>query len=124
MYFTKYEKFSCDFSFIPEKIPWRHEEVRILITAGIEILRFLSRLLGDYTIGSDPKQCAVKAQKSPLISAIYRKKKPFHAGNDRHSSRIESPQRNRRKMFVQNRTSPTLVKKELKQRYVTHLERQ
>lgn len=42
MYFTKYEKFSCDFSFIPEKIPCRHEEVRILITTRIEILRFLT----------------------------------------------------------------------------------
>lgn len=42
MHFTKYEKFSCDFSFIPEKIPCRHEKVRILITAGIEILRFLA----------------------------------------------------------------------------------
>ena len=42
MRFTKYEKSSCDFSFILEKIPCQHEEIRILITEGIEILRFLA----------------------------------------------------------------------------------
>lgn len=66
MYFTKYEKSSCDFSFIPEKIPCRHEEVRILITAGIEILRFFSRLLSDYTSDQTRNNARLK-HKNPRL---------------------------------------------------------